>query len=176
MKVFITTTALTLAILAFGPAAGATEFVPPENSAATQYTEAFPTGGGNQDAEKSGAGHRSPAEALGASNAHRLQNQGRDGQATAELASATAPSQSTRMTLSEALNPHSQGRHGRDGSTPSQSADSEEPNVNSGPGEVVGQATGASSSSDIGWLLPLVIGAATAWSLAFFWRRRRSTT
>lgn len=164
MKALRTGIALTAvaAMLAVAPAPLAAEFVPPENSAANQYTESFPTAGGNHNTEKGGSkGHRSPTEALGSGNAHRLQQKGQDGQAAAELAAATTPTEPAR--------------HGKSGRVAPATAAGEPPNVNSGLSEVIGQATGTSSSGDIGWLLPLVIAAAAAWSLAFFWRRRRRT-
>jgi opacity protein-like surface antigen len=176
MKALQTGTALAAvaaAILAFAPAALATEFVPPENAAATQYTESFPTAGGNHDATSGGVGngHRSPTEALGTDNAHRLQQKGKDGQAAAELAAATAPAESVTTRSTESSNPPEQ-EPAKQGEP---AAAGESPSVNSGSNEVIGQATGASGSNNIGWLLPLVIGSAAAWSLLFFWRRRRRT-
>ena len=55
--------------------------VPPENSAAAQYTEAFPTAGGNKDVTKNNA-QRPPtaAKALGSGNAMRLEAHGAEGE------------------------------------------------------------------------------------------------
>jgi hypothetical protein len=54
-----------------------------------------------------------------------------------------------------------------------ESAGAKEPHGSSGLGEVLGQATGSSSSGQLGLLLPLVVIGAIAWALAFFWRQRR---
>jgi hypothetical protein len=47
------------------------------------------------------------------------------------------------------------------------------PDGSSGLGEVIGEATGSSSSGGPGFLLPLAIVAAIAWALAYLRRRRR---
>lgn len=171
------------AMAALAPGAGATEFVPPENSAASQYTESFPSAGGNHNVQGTGGDkHRSPAETLGQNKTHRLQEKGQEGQAAAELAAATAPTQSVAKDSTGGSNATGQGRQGK--SAPSQttalksgphSASSGEENVSSGASQILGQATGTSTSGQISWLLPVIIAAALAWALAFFWRRRRTT-
>jgi hypothetical protein len=70
--------ALALAALAIFPAgATAASLVPPGNSAANQYTETFPTTGGN--AEAKGKGRVTAGDVLGAGNATKLDSQGQHG-------------------------------------------------------------------------------------------------
>ena len=85
--------AAAIVLLALPMAAGAEYYVPPGNSAATQYTEALPTAGGDRDAAKgkSKAEQRSPAKVLGSRNARRLEAQGPAGRAAAKLAAETSP-------------------------------------------------------------------------------------
>lgn len=65
-------------------------YVPPGNSAATQYTESFPGAGG----EKSGKHKQAtPAQTLGSKNAKWLEQHGPAGKAAAEVAAETAPTQ-----------------------------------------------------------------------------------
>jgi hypothetical protein len=175
--------------------------VPPENSAATQYTEAVPTAGGDKQA---GGGHKpSPAKVLGDKNAHKLQSQGKDGREVAQVVAETAPETSPPVEASErpevssaqAGGDQAGGNSGGDGSgkgghpsldkadhqqtseppaaQPSELTSSTLPDGSSGLGEVIGEATGSSSSGGLGLLLPLAIVAAIAWALACFWRQRR---
>lgn len=63
-------------------------YVPPENSAANQYTESFPGAGG----EKDGKGKKvTPADTLGSRNAKRLEKHSPTGKEAAEVAAETAP-------------------------------------------------------------------------------------
>lgn len=82
-------TALTVALVA--PAQVLADYyVPPQNSAANQYTESFPGAGG----EKGGKGKKAtPADTLGARNAKRLEERGPAGKAAAEMAAETAPTE-----------------------------------------------------------------------------------
>lgn len=164
------TLAAAIAILALPPVSTAT-LVPPENSAATQYTEAFPTAGGPQGTGRgSHGGTRSPTKVLGAANTRKLDVQGAQGRATASAAAATAPS---------VVTPGKNEQHGARGGTRHASrsaAPSSSPGVpggSSGFGEVIGQATGSSSSGELGLLMPIVIVAAITSSLVYLWRRRR---
>jgi len=190
-------TALALALLP--SAAGAQEessVVPPENSAATQYTEAVPTAGGDKEA---GGDHKpAPAKVLGSKNAHKLQSQGKDGREVAQIAAETAPetssaAESSPPARSEPAQTDGGGHADRDGgggggdasggATPPDAASApthtaqptvaEPPDGSSGLGEVIGEATGSSSTGGIGLLLPLAIVAAIAWALAYLWRQRR---
>ncbi|MBW8060152.1 MAG: hypothetical protein FVQ78_07435 [Solirubrobacterales bacterium] len=173
----------TIAIFALPSAAIAQPLVPPGNSAVNQYTETFPTAGGNRDAEKgSNKGDRSPAKVLGARNARRLEARGQQGRAAAVLAAATAPSvgvttvqgatRGADRARGDAGKPDRRAGHAADGArTPSFRAS--EPSGSSGLGEVIAQATGSSSSSQMGALLPLVIVGVIGWSLAYLWRQRK---
>jgi len=176
-------------------AAPAGSVVPPENSAATQYTEALPTAGGNKETGGGGkSGQRSPAKVLGTHNAHRLESHGKQGREVAEVVAETAPETSPPVEASPAPKPeHSSSGNGggkaEGGShppphhavnhvdrqlAPSQRLTGREiPSGSSGLGEVLAAATGSSSSGQLGLLLPLAIAAAIAWSLAYLWRQRR---
>jgi hypothetical protein len=164
--------------------------VPPENSAATQYTEALPTAGGNKESGGGGkGGHRSPANVLGARNAHRLESHGKQGREVAEVVAETAPS--TSAPTAERQGPGSkdaaadkQAGNGRseqasqpapggETSQASQSPSDELPGGSSGLGEVLAAATGSSSSGQPGFLLPLAIAAAIAWAISYLLRERR---
>ncbi|HSC21358.1 MAG TPA: hypothetical protein VLC07_06480 [Solirubrobacterales bacterium] len=182
-------------------AAGAETVVPPGNGAATQYTEAFPTSGGNAvsgDGIKGGNGHAStPSHVLGSDNAKQLEGQGQIGRETARAAAETAPPQGSAD--SAAGGGHSStatsgggsaqtggksggGSNASGGSSPQDQAASgnlgqnqaasDSGNGSSGLGEVIGQATG-SSSGESGLLLPLILVAAVIASFAYAWRRRR---
>lgn len=173
--------AIAFALAAFPAGSAATTFVPPGNSAATQYTEAFPTAGGQQKAGSGGRhGSRSPGRVLGGRNAHRLAAQGAQGRAAAAVVAATAPRLvSGKATGGSSGAPH---RGGSKAGTPSHAAltgggsgpGSGMPGGSSGPGQIIGQATGASSSSP-SVLLPLLIAVTAFWALTFLWRRRRRT-
>jgi hypothetical protein len=147
-------------------AATAQRLVPPGNSGVNQYTETFPTAGG--DAVAGDGGKRSPKKVLGANNARRLEEAGPEGRAAAALAAATAPASRAVAT-----------GHGGSGGKQAGGGGNGRPAAggvsgSSGLGEVIGQATGASSSGQLGILLPLAIVAAAIGSLAFLWRRRRA--
>jgi hypothetical protein len=177
------------------PAAAATveeAVVPPSNSAATQYTETFPTSGGDTKTDQR-SGHHSPAKVLGSHNAKKLEKQGPEGRAAAELAAATAPS--STATVKPTQPPAGQGGSGggpgggqsggggEAGGTPNGGAGgggdetahpaAPEPAGSSGLGETLGQATGFSSTPQSSALLPLAILATVLWSLAYLWRQRR---
>jgi hypothetical protein len=146
-----------LAILALPSAAGAQPLVPPGNSAASQYTEAFPTAGGAATTKK--RGHRSPAKVLGPDKVRRLKAEGPQGQEVAAVVAATAPSaiQADRAPRAES-GPGPRG---------------EDPSGSSGLREVIAQATGSSDSGQMGILLPLLILGAFICSAAYFWHQRR---
>jgi hypothetical protein len=196
MKAFTTGIGLTAAIAAafVPPLAAADEpVVPPENSAATQYTEAFPTAGGNRESGGDGSKHPSAAQVLGTDRAHRLEAQGKAGREVAEVVATTAPNPSAHAQEAVggepapgsgagseshgAAPPGSQpgDEAGAPAGTPADAsaASGEAPDGSSGLGEVLDQATGASSSGQLGVLLPIAIVAAIAWALAYLWRQRR---
>ncbi len=162
--------AVTFAIFTLASTAMAQPVVPPGNSAVNQYTETFPAAGGGAPA--SDKGKRSPAQALGAKNARRLEEMGPEGRAAAALAAATAPSVSASRGTA-----HGAGQAPGKFRTPSGRAaggsHSGEPGGSSGLGEVIAQATGSSSSGQMGLLLPIIIIAGSA---TYAWRRRRRAT
>lgn len=184
-------------LLAAVPAAAQGEtLVPPDNSAAIQYTETLPTSGGQKDAE--GKTHKvKPNKVLGQKNAHRLESKGKQGREVAEFAAETAPAGTGSADHAKASGGSSGntgakkkqqgegdeaggvpgkgngGGSGGEGSTPvggGQSAAT--PHADSALGEIAGQATGTSSGR-LGLLLPLAILAALGWAAAYFWRQRR---
>lgn len=81
------------AAIALAAPAAAEEIVPPGNSAATQYTEAYPTAAGEKDALKDKGKGKGNAqkEVLGKDNVKKLQEHGETGEDVAELAAETAP-------------------------------------------------------------------------------------
>lgn len=184
------------ALCALPGTAAAASLVPPGNSAANQYTETFPTAGGN--AEAKGKGKATPGEVLGAGNTRKLDSKGKQGQETAAVVAATAPPSATGSAGSAETGGGSSeggeaagGSGGKGGSggtragaggsatgAPAKTSDgtaTADADGSSGFGEVLGQATGSSSSGGIGLLLPLIVLGSVAWAVAFFVRRRRRT-
>ena len=189
-----------IAILAVPAVAQAEYLIPPGNSAATQYTEAVPTAGGPKATNPSHHGkHQSPSKVLGGRNTERLDAQGPEGHMVAEVAAETAPAAVVPAGGEGAGHAprHSESQPGTDG-TGSKGGDvatgetagdessgtvrkatltSEEiPDGSSGLGEVLGQATGSSDSGQLGLLLPLIVLATIAWSVAYVLRRRKQPT
>jgi hypothetical protein len=188
----------TIAILAVPTAAHAEYLIPPNNSAATQYTEAVPTAGGPKATDPSHHGkHQSPGKVLGGRNAERLDAQGPEGRAVAEVAAETAPvaavpagnegaEQGKHPSASQpgTNDTGSGGGNGAAGSGNGGSgsgvnvrdatlASQEIPDGSSGLSEVLAQATGSSDSGQLGLLLPLIVLGAIAWSVAYVLRRRK---
>ncbi|HET8863310.1 MAG TPA: hypothetical protein VFM94_08680 [Solirubrobacterales bacterium] len=197
---FVAAIALALPASALG-AEESSSVVPPENSAATQYTEAVPTAGGDKPSGGSGK-KQTPAKVLGSKNAEKLESQGREGREVAQVVAETAPRTSAPADPAPApVEPspgtsaakhqgQSQGgdgassagdagkqahpeRHAAPPVTAPPKTSTELPSGSSGFGEVLAEATGSSSSGQLGALLPLAILAAIGWSLAYFWRQRR---
>jgi hypothetical protein len=186
-----------LASLMLVSAAAAETVVPPGNGAATQYTEAIPTSGGNAvpgSGIKGGGGHRAPSHVLGHQNARHLESEGKVGREVAEVAAETAPPKSGVAAPSSSSAPRGTGGGGGSnpqgaGTSGSGGGDQVVPAAqgnggvtagngssgsgggSSGLGEVIGQATGASSGQS-GLLLPLILLAAVIASIAYAWRRR----
>ena len=156
--------AAAMAIASFPSSALAQPVAPPGNSAVDQYTETLPIPGGG--GPSAGNHQRSPAEVLGSRNAGRLAALGSDGQAAAMLAAAGAP-----MRL--AADRQRAGRTGVARTTATGGAEAAQPGGSSGLSEIISQATGSSSSGEMGLLLPLLIGAVAASSIAYLWHRRR---
>jgi len=191
--------ATAIAVGAATAAAGEGAVVPPSNSAATQYTEAFPTSGGDKKTDQ--ARHRSPSKVLGAKNAHKLAQQGPDGAAAAAAAAATAPIRPAPESSAAGATP---ARPSGPGHEPAKGAGGHQGNVDggepsgrshgpasttqdgaavrrpvaqpqgaSGVGSAIGEATGFSSSGGSGWFLPLILLATAMWACAYLWQQRR---
>lgn len=178
--------------------AAAETVVPPGNSAATQYTETFPTpsgnaevnspinGGGRGGKHSSRGGDRSPEKVLGSHTAQQLEQHGQDGQSVATLATEAAPE-----TTDEGGGAAGTGKNGGssgggsgskghavngEGSGGSLGNDEivvafDPPQGSSGLSEVLSHATG-SSSGEMGIFLPLVLLAVPLCALLYAWRRR----
>lgn len=175
------------------PAAAAAEtVVPPGNSAVTQYTEQFPTAGGNAKSNTGiggGASTKPPSKVLGSGNAQKLESKGPVGEEVATLAAETAPvSASSARGSGHGANANA-GNAGNAGGKPAgntgggkgnaaggpRAAGSTAPDTSSGSsglGEVVGQATG-SSSGELGLFLPLILLGTVLWSFYYLRRERR---
>ena len=191
--------AAAIALVAAAPAvAEEAPLVPPENSAVNQYTETFPTAGGDKDAHDHDGGNRTPKKVLGEKNANKLEEHGAAGKATAELAAETAPLpvETTIGTAPEATppeaeesdesgtgapvrgnggNPPSSGS-GRDAAPATNTADTKvvvvEAGGSSGLSEVLGRATG-SPQGGMGIFLPLLLLGTIFWAIAYVARQRR---
>lgn len=180
LKTGLGTLAVAISMLAAPGGAGAAPVVPPENSAATQYTEAFPTAGGPKDTgHTEGRGkERSPDEVLGRSRTGRLEAQGAQGRAVAEVVAETAPASLSQQSVDgKPKRSNDQGQVGKPADGSDLAARTAGDSGSSGLGEVAAQATGSSSSGQMGLLLPLLIAAAVLWA-AIYWsrQRKRATT
>jgi hypothetical protein len=151
---------LIAAVLLMLPAAGQAAPLPPENSAANQYTEALPGPGGDHPTRDIGSnkgpgneagGGKNTADTLGQANATRLERLGPEGRAAAQLAAESPPSPTTR-----------------------EPAEGGGPGGDSGLNQVLGQITGSSDSGGSGLLLPALIAAAAIAAAAFVVLRRRT--
>lgn len=147
------------------------QVVPPGNPAATQYTETYPSAGGNASTGKG----RSPAQALGRREARRLEGMGPQGRAAAEAAAATAPASVGTSARDGAARAASHGGVTRVRTPGAVDHREGAGSGSSGVDQVIGQATGA-SSGDMGALLPLITLGAIGWAGAYAWRRRRGAT
>lgn len=193
---------LAIALLAFVPSAGA-EIVPPGNSAASQYTEAFPSPGGERETEGRKQGKVVPADVLGARNSDRLESKGKEGKAVAEFAAETAPAPVSGLSEQSGQPPSDQGggddeQAGGGGASSGGGGGSSEPAGADSGGSASGPATGpkggggaveqpsgssgfsevvgqmtGSSSGKLGLWLPLIVIGAVVWSLVYFWRQRQ---
>lgn len=164
-------TALALAVL---PAAASGQYlVPPDNSAATQYTESIPVPGGQRDVErKAGGNHdqrRSTDAVLGKRAAEQLRGHGPAGEAVAELVVETGLVADPSPSSSEANEgQQDDGDRGSGGATPALPPSG----GSSGLAEVLGHAAGLSASGGMGLILPLVLFGTIVWALIFLQRRR----
>jgi len=167
---------MAIAFLAPAPGAGAEYLVPPDNSAATQYTEAVPTAGGPSASDRSGGrgGTSSPGRTLGSENVRRLDAQGAVGREVVEAVAATAP----RVPPADPRSTSGEGgvsadRAGRGPGSERPAIGAEDPGGSSRLGSVLGQATGSSASGGLGPLLPLLMLGTAIWAIAFLANRRR---
>jgi hypothetical protein len=168
LKSAIGVTSVLAALVLPAFASAETVVVPPGNSAATQYTETFPSSRGNVDVSGGRAGGGSPTKALGRRTAHALESHGEDGAAVAALAAEppTAKARHHRRHRRSAA-----GGNGSGGGVSGNSPAGGEASGSSGLGQVLSSAT-LSSSGEMGIFLPLVLIAALAGSLAYAWRRQ----
>jgi len=196
-RTLATALAATLALLVVPAPALAEYLVPEGNSAVTQYTEGFPTAGGEKKTEGSGAKKPvTPAKAIGAANAKKLEDHGPDGTAVAEVAAETAPAGVSAIDSGggsgddvgqpQQDSSPSQGDTGKGKPAKDDSKQVEEetggapaggsgegPSGSSAIGEILAAATGSSSSGQLGLLLPLAILGAVVWAGAFLWRQHK---
>jgi hypothetical protein len=159
MRVSILALLLTLSSV---PATAAAAAVPPGNSGADQYAEAFPTSGGNEPSV--GRGNQAPAsKALGKENADRLESAGDDGRSTAALAAKTDPAgrEMPRDGTAQKKAPAAGARSGGDGFD-----------------EVAKRALGSPDSDGTGLLLPIILALTLilATTALVFGRRRGSSS
>jgi hypothetical protein len=151
------------------PAAGAA-VVPPGNSAANQYTEAFPTAGGQATPGKTirGQAGGGSTQALSGEEARQLEAAGPAGRALAEVVAETAPAGVAPSGSAATGGGDSGGAPGG-----ANRAEQSQPEGSSAFREVLGQAAG--SSGDTGLLLPILV-LATVIAAAAYWMRNRSRT
>ena len=188
-----------LAFSALPSVAAAESVVPPGNSAATQYTETFPTTGGNAEVNGSinGGGNspkgggRSPSKVLGSHTANQLESHGQEGRTVATLATESAPEGGGEgggvgggSGKGGGSNGGQAAKGGSGSGAPSggsvggaqavsgSTLSAAAPAGSSGLSEVLSHATG-SSSGEMGIFLPLVLLAAPLCALAYAWRRRQ---
>jgi hypothetical protein len=180
--------AVAAALAVAAPAVGQeAALVPPENSAVTQYTEAFPTSRGPKDVHDGKGDRRSPGEVLGDRNARRLDRQGSDGREVAELVAETAPPPTRTQGDVGTPTGANGGPTGDRGGTPAgQRSGQVDDRVVAGVGPVrdvsgvdgssgldstFRQAFGTSDGNDT--LLLLIVLGTAAWALAYGMRHRR---
>lgn len=166
-----------IATFAIPSAATAEYLVPPENSAATQYTEALPTAGGPKDSGRRGQKtNRSPTKVLGTRNTQRLEEQGPAGHAVAAIAADTAPSTVAQPPVEQKADQKPSGGHPDNTPQPAPYGarpQADQPSGSSGLGEAIAHATGFSSSGGMGLLLPLLILGALVWAVSYWARQRK---
>ncbi|HEX3172614.1 MAG TPA: hypothetical protein VHQ43_00145 [Solirubrobacterales bacterium] len=179
-----------IAALALPAAATAEYLVPPSNSAVNQYTETYPTAGGQKQTGKGQRAEKHPAKVLGSRNAQQLDEQGADGRAAAKLAAQTAPQQASSTGASgngtgggqttgggnSATGGGASAGNGKGGEAGAQTPKTDASEGSSGLRSVLSQATGSSSSGALGLLLPLAILGAIAWSVLYLLRQRKRPT
>ena len=178
-----------VAIFAMPVSAFAESIVPPGNSAVNQYTQTFPTSGGNVAVK--GSSIKVPAQVLGSQATHKLDQQGPEGKAAAELAASSTPSTGVAAPAPEPEggDAEEEGRQrsqgggggGPGGAPPPASAAPgpgpgpklAAPGGSSGLGQILGQATGSSSSGELGLLMPLALLCGIAWCVVYLRRQKQ---
>jgi hypothetical protein len=196
LRTAVGTVAMVL-MLTLPPVATAETVVPPGNSAATQYTETFPTTGGNAEVNTGlhggggggggggRGGPRSPEKVLGTHTTTTLEAHGQEGRTVATLATAAAPPSAGKGGGKAAGGKSSGGGGGAQGGTGSggaqttgsapnagSSLDAQAVGGSSGLSEVLSRATG-SSNGEMGIVLPLILLLTPIVALAYAWRRRQ---
>lgn len=189
IKTVVGATALFLA-LAMPSFASAESILPPGNSAATQYTETFPTTGGNAVVNgnlagegKKGNGGKSPSpkQVLGAETTDTLESAGSEGETIVQLATEAAPQsadKNDRKAHKKSGKGEGNDKQGEGGAAGAGGTGGSGPSLaerssggSSALGEVLSQAT-ASSSGTMGVFLPLAMILALVWAIVYAWRRR----
>lgn len=165
-----------LSLAAIPAAASAEEIAPPGNSGVDQYKETLPAPGGSRPTDV----ERSVKKKIGAKGSKKLKSYGDDGEAVVELVEETAPGGETVVAVEVETRPNSGRKDGASGSKKkargggggSRFVVADEP-TSSALAEIAGQATGASASGGIGWLLPLIIALTVAGAAGYVVGRRR---
>lgn len=187
-----------LALVVAIPAGAGAENIPPGNAGANQYTEVYPTGGGNRNAYAEGD-ELSPDKVIGKKNVTKLKQHGEEGEEVAELAAETAPVSEGEAEVVVVDEESSGGGAGSGGSgangggnggggAPADETSNQQPQIDSakttpitadtdvqgsgGFGEVVSQLFGTSGTG-MGALLPLLMLGAIAWAFLFAARQRQ---
>ncbi len=183
--------ATALALLALPAAAGAEDYyVPSGNSAVNQYSESFPSAGGEKGSGD-GGGEAKHQKSIGTKNVEQLEAQGPAGAATAELAEETAPTPTVTETTtpSPQKSAHKPAHKGaKHDSTANQAPPKHhqaaaastgtgaQASSSSGLGEVASKAFGISQPGDLGALLPLILLASLAGAIAYRLKIRNGPT
>jgi hypothetical protein len=169
---------LVMIMMVFGVTSAAAQNVPPGVSGANQYTETLPGPGGNSSAgggsPTGGGGSKSPAQTLGAANAHKLEELGPEGKAAAALATQSSPSSPNPKKAAHGGGKHEGRMSGAKAGT-STSVETSETQGSSGVQQVLGQitGTGGSDSGGMNWLLPLLIVASVLLAATYLFARHR---
>lgn len=168
--------ALLAALLIPATCSAAEYYVPPSNSAVNQYSESFPTAGGERgDSERGSVRKKSRVAAVGAENVRKLDQRGPDGAATAEVVAATSPTPVAPEAEDLADSPRSAADSRQDDRVePAAAGDDDRGSGGRGtpaPADgapwletVAPRAVGLGPSDGLGALFPLLLLAATGWA------------
>jgi hypothetical protein len=170
--------------------------VPPGLSGANQYTETLPGPGGDEPTSSSGKAAGKPEETLGKADTERMEAQGPEGRAAAELAAQTAPEATAESAPSPTTEPShhskrskaSKQKHGskqksgskkkrtshakNNAAATSKSFEQAGPSGSSGVEQVAASLAGSSDSGGMGPLLPILIGLAAIFAIGYLIRNR----